>query len=271
MIRNSLRVWIVSLVLFTNMWHRSAIIFMTVINFISPLGMIFPANTSWPVGSVFRAIITWWPFAIRKFFCRDSFLSPVPWLPRASVFCSVWTGISIFLSRFWWMSVCFVINNYSDIINVSCWQILFIVVLKKNKKYCYNADYRTDPKFSDRQVWANSVDLDQTAPRQAVWSGSTLFAIAVWSGSTLFAIQSASFGCIYSMVKPLCLYFSVITANFSGVRIFRVFMVHSKLSDANGTHFCELLIWYRQAPFFILVLLQLQRKLKEIITMFSKT
>ena len=33
------------------------------------------------------------------------------------------------------------------------------------------------PKFSDRQVWANSIDPDQTAPRGAVWSGSTLFAI----------------------------------------------------------------------------------------------
>ena len=44
--------------------------------------------------------------------------------------------------------------------------------------------YRKVPKFSDRQVWANSVDPDQTAPR------------AVWSGSTLFAIPSPSFGCI---------------------------------------------------------------------------
>ena len=33
--------------------------------------------------------------------------------------------------------------------------------------------YRNDPKFSDRQVWATSVDPDQTAPL----SGSTLFAI----------------------------------------------------------------------------------------------
>ena len=43
--------------------------------------------------------------------------------------------------------------------------------------------YRNNPKFSDRQVWANSADPDQTAPRGAVWSGSTLF-----------AIPSASFG-----------------------------------------------------------------------------
>ena len=45
--------------------------------------------------------------------------------------------------------------------------------------------YRNDPKFSDRYAWANSADQDQTAPR---W--------AVWSGSTLFAILSASFGLI---------------------------------------------------------------------------
>ena len=40
--------------------------------------------------------------------------------------------------------------------------------------------YRHDRKFSDRQVWANSVDPEQAAP-------------LVWSGSTLFAILSASF------------------------------------------------------------------------------
>ena len=45
--------------------------------------------------------------------------------------------------------------------------------------------YRNVPKFSDRQVWAYSADPDQIAPRGAVWSASTLF-----------AIPSASFGCI---------------------------------------------------------------------------
>ena len=29
-------------------------------------------------------------------------------------------------------------------------------------------NYRNVPKFSDRQVWANSADPDQTAPRGAV-------------------------------------------------------------------------------------------------------
>ena len=31
-----------------------------------------------------------------------------------------------------------------------------------------NSYYRNDPKFSDRQVWANSADPDQTAPTVAV-------------------------------------------------------------------------------------------------------
>ena len=41
--------------------------------------------------------------------------------------------------------------------------------------------YRNDPKFSDRQVCANSADPDQTAQSDQ---------------STLFAIPSASFGLI---------------------------------------------------------------------------
>ena len=32
-------------------------------------------------------------------------------------------------------------------------------------------------KHSDKKGWANSVDPDQTAPLEVVWSGSTLFAI----------------------------------------------------------------------------------------------
>ena len=51
--------------------------------------------------------------------------------------------------------------------------------------FLFNLHYRNDPKFSDRYAWANSADPDQTAPREAVWSGSTLF-----------AIPSASFGLI---------------------------------------------------------------------------
>ena len=33
-----------------------------------------------------------------------------------------------------------------------------IIILKRNM-------YRNDPKFSDRQAWADSADPDQTAPR----------------------------------------------------------------------------------------------------------
>ena len=40
-----------------------------------------------------------------------------------------------------------------------------------------NLKCHNDPKFSDKQVWANSADPDPTAPRGAVGSGSSLFAI----------------------------------------------------------------------------------------------
>ena len=64
-------------------------------------------------------------------------------------------------------------------------------------KYLYNTImYHNVPKFSDRQVWANSADPDQTAPRGAVCADPDQNAPrgAVWSGSTLFTIPSASFG-----------------------------------------------------------------------------
>ena len=34
--------------------------------------------------------------------------------------------------------------------------------------FCSSSMYRNDPKFSDRQVWANSADPDQAAPGGAV-------------------------------------------------------------------------------------------------------
>ena len=46
--------------------------------------------------------------------------------------------------------------------------------------------------FSDRQVRANIVEPDQTAP-EAVWSGPTPFRANIVDGSILFAILSASF------------------------------------------------------------------------------
>ena len=48
---------------------------------------------------------------------------------------------------------------------------------KKKKPTQRFISYRNDPKFSGTYPWANSADPDQTAPRGAVWSGSTLFAI----------------------------------------------------------------------------------------------
>ena len=53
------------------------------------------------------------------------------------------------------------------------------------------------PKFPDTQVWANSVVPDQIASRQLAPRG------AVWSGSTLFAIPSASFECKATLFKVL--------------------------------------------------------------------
>ena len=83
---------------------------------------------------------------------------------------------------------------------------------------CY--DYRNDPKFSDRQVYANSADPDQTAPRGAVWPGSEeqsdLGQIRVYTVCNTICI----FWMHYSTVKPSCLNFRVI---FSRIRIFRIF------------------------------------------------
>ena len=78
-----------------------------------------------------------------------------------------------------------------------------------------NYHYRYVPKFSDRQVCANSVDPDQTAPRGAFLSGSTLF-----------TILSALFGYILC-VNSYESYFRIITVSFSGVRNFRSFMAAS--------------------------------------------
>ena len=49
---------------------------------------------------------------------------------------------------------------------------ILVSILSKSK-----IDYCNDPKFLDRYRWANSADPDQTAPRGAIWSGSSLFAI----------------------------------------------------------------------------------------------
>ena len=67
---------------------------------------------------------------------------------------------------------------FLNIVLYKCGKCLIKLYREEKRKY------RNDPKFSDRQAWANSADPDQTAPR------------AVWTGSTLFAIPSALFGLI---------------------------------------------------------------------------
>ena len=65
-------------------------------------------------------------------------------------------------------------------------------------------NYHNDPKFLDRQVWADILDQDQTASQGSVWSGSIL---------------SASFGHI---TLPPRSNFRMIAAILWGVWIFRI-------------------------------------------------
>ena len=65
------------------------------------------------------------------------------------------------------------------------------------------------PKFSDRQAWARSADPDQTAPDQGLHC--LQFCLHLFD-ALLYGKNSRS-------------NFRVITANFSGVRIFRIFTV----------------------------------------------
>ena len=81
----------------------------------------------------------------------------------------------------------------------------FLLGNNRKREYC-NA-----PMFSDRQVWANSADPDQTAPLIRVYS----------------VCNSLSIFCMYhSMVKPSCSTFKVIIENFSDIQMFRSFMVN---------------------------------------------
>ena len=91
-------------------------------------------------------------------------------------------------------------------------RILTLLVLSCRGIFFWpHTNYRNDPKYSDRQIWESIVDPDQTVPG------------AVWSESTLFAILS--FKVQYSVVKPNCSDFRILTAIFSGVRIFPILMV----------------------------------------------
>ena len=83
------------------------------------------------------------------------------------------------------------------------------------------AHYHNDHKFSDRQVWANSVDPDQTAPEvvgQRVWP--KIRHLATLDGC---ACTFEEWVCVciiwtrYSIVNPPCSNFRVNTGNFSGI------------------------------------------------------
>ena len=79
--------------------------------------------------------------------------------------------------------------------------------------------YRNDPKFSDRYVWANSADPDQTAPRGAVRVYTVChYVCIVWTHC--------------SMVEPHSSNSRVITTNILSVRIFRKFTVKLRI------HYC---------------------------------
>ena len=74
----------------------------------------------------------------------------------------------------------------------------------------YQSFYNSIPKFSDRQVWESSVGPDQISSLIRVYT--------VCHSVCIFWTH-------YSMVEPLCSNFRVITANFLGVRIFKIFTV----------------------------------------------
>ena len=58
------------------------------------------------------------------------------------------------------------------------WSVALLFSYGKERFYQNDPKfYQNDPKFSDIKVCANSADPDQTAPREAVWSKSSLFAI----------------------------------------------------------------------------------------------
>ena len=53
--------------------------------------------------------------------------------------------------------------------------------------------YRDDPKFSDRQVWANSVDPDKTAPLEQSDQGLHCLSFSLHCLDTLFYCEAALF------------------------------------------------------------------------------
>ena len=82
----------------------------------------------------------------------------------------------------------------------------------------FKLKYHNDSKFSDNLALASSVNPDQTAPLIKVYT--------VCCSVCIFWMH-------YSVVKPLCSNFRVITTNISDVRIFRSFMVKGYHKSSN--------------------------------------
>ena len=82
---------------------------------------------------------------------------------------------------------------------VECDQGLHSLPFQSVSFGCITLWYCNDPKFSDTQVWANSADLDQRS--------SLIRSYTVCNSLCIFWMQ-------YSKVKPSCSTFRVITENF---------------------------------------------------------
>ena len=93
--------------------------------------------------------------------------------------------------------------------------VLWLTGMYKETRYTGRKSriiYHNFPKFSDRQVWANSADPDQTAPSSLISVYTVCHSVCiVWTQ--------------YSMVEQHSSNLRVIITNILGVRIFRKFMV----------------------------------------------
>ena len=69
------------------------------------------------------------------------------------------------VSNTYFLSKCDIMYIFPIAINLSYFALIVRLCFEKDH---LNSEYRNDPKFSDRLVWANSADPDQTAPRGSV-------------------------------------------------------------------------------------------------------
>ena len=101
-----------------------------------------------------------------------------------------------------WLHLKQTLYNRPNFTSVYLMFVIFILTKDIVNKFCM---YRNDPKFSDRQAWANRADLEQ-------------------SDQGLHCLQfPLRFLMHYAKVKPSCL--RVVTANFQVSEIFRKFTI----------------------------------------------